>query len=69
MPSPIIRYCDPEARAILSARAHARELKYLAGQIGEVTFLRSLLSYGQTLDEARGALQILANTGSKRHTS
>ncbi len=56
MRSPLVSYCDPEARALLSARAHARELEYLAGQIGEATLLRSLMAVGHSLEEARHAL-------------
>jgi hypothetical protein len=62
MRSPLVSYCDPEARALLAARAHARELEYLAGQIGEATFLRSLMNYGQSLAEARHALWSLKRT-------
>jgi len=62
--SPLIHFSEPEARALLTARAHARELEYLAGQIGEATFLRSLLCYGYSLPDARA---LLANTGNKRH--
>lgn len=58
MRSPLIHFSEPEARCLLEARAHARQLEFLAGQIGEATFLRSLLIYGVPLDEAR---QILAN--------
>ena len=54
--SPIIHFSEPEARALLEARAAARELEFLAGQIGEATFLRSLLIYGYSLPDARSAL-------------
>lgn len=62
MRSPLIHFSDPEARALLAARAHARELEYLAGQIGEATFLRSLLNYGYSLPDARHALANLQAT-------
>lgn len=54
--SPLIHFSEPEARALLAARAAARELEFLAGQIGEATFLRSLMCHGQSLEEARHAL-------------
>lgn len=56
MRSPLIHFSEPEARALLAARAAARELEYLAGQIGEATLLRSLMIYGYSLPEARHAL-------------
>lgn len=62
MPSPLASYSDPESRALLAARAAARELEYLAGQIGEATFLRSLMNYGQSLADARHALWSLQQT-------
>ena len=60
--SPLIHFSEPEARALLAARAAARELEYLAGQIGEATFLRSLMNYGASLAEARHALWSLKRT-------
>jgi len=54
--SPLIAQTEPEARQLLSERAHARGLEFLAGQIGEATFLRSLMIYGETLENARIAL-------------
>lgn len=60
--SPLIAYCDPEARSLLAARAHARELEHLAEQIGEAAFLRSLMNYGASLVEARHALWSLKRT-------
>ena len=62
MPSPLIHFSEPEARALLAERARARELEYLAGQIGEATFLRSLLNYGHSLPEAKEALANLQAT-------
>lgn len=56
MRSPLIHFSDSEARQLLSERAHARGLEWLAGQIGEATFLRSLLIYGHSLEEARHEL-------------
>jgi hypothetical protein len=56
MRSPLIHFSEPEAHALLSERAHARELEFLAGQIGEVTFLRSLMIYGHSHESARHAL-------------
>lgn len=55
--SPLISHSDPEAHALLTERVRARQLEFLAGQIGEATFLRSLLIYGYDLPEARQALR------------
>lgn len=49
-------YSEPEARQLLSERAYARGLEWLAGEIGEATFLRSLMLYGKTLEEAKHEL-------------
>lgn len=62
MRSPLIHFSEPEARALLTARAHARELEFLAGQIGEATFLRSLLIYGVPLEDAKRTLNDLKET-------
>ena len=62
MRSPLIHFSEPEARGLLAARAHARELEFLSGQIGEATFLRSLLIYGMPLDEAKMTLNGLKAT-------
>jgi len=52
----LIHFSEPETRVLLDERAHARELEYLAGQIGEATFLRSLMIYGASLADARHTL-------------
>jgi hypothetical protein len=54
--SPVIAFSEPEARALLSERAQARELEFLAGAIGEATFLRSLMLYGMSREAARHEL-------------
>lgn len=51
-----ISYSDPEARQLLAKRAYARGLEWLVGEIGEVTFLRSLVIYGKSLEEAKHEL-------------
>lgn len=51
-----VGHCEPEARQLLSERAYARGLEWLAGEIGEATFLRSLMIYGRTLKEAKNEL-------------
>lgn len=53
MRSPLIHFSEPEARHLLAERAYARGLEFLAGSIGEATFLRSLMIYGHSLEEAR----------------
>jgi len=56
MPSVLIAHSEPEARQLLSERAYARGLEWLAGEIGEVTFLRSLMIYGHSLESAKHEL-------------
>lgn len=56
MRSAVVAFSDPEARQLLAARATARGLEWLAGEIGEATFLRSLMLYGRTLEEAKHEL-------------
>lgn len=64
MRSPLIHFSEPEARALLAERALARQLEFLAGQIGEETFICSLRIYGMSREEAR---EVLANLPAKRH--
>lgn len=59
MRSPLIAHSEPEARALLEERAYARGLEWLAGEIGEATYLRSLMIYGKSLEEAKHELQRL----------
>ena len=47
---------DPEARQILEERKAQRDNEYLLKQIGEATYLRSLLILGYSMDDARAAL-------------
>lgn len=56
MRSAVVSYSDPEARQLLAERAAARGLEWLVGEIGEATFLRSLMIYGRSLEEARHEL-------------
>jgi hypothetical protein len=51
-----IHPCEPEASALLAERAYARGLEWLAGEIGEATFLRSLMIYGHSLESAKHEL-------------
>jgi hypothetical protein len=44
---------DSEARSILNARKIERDNEWLRKQIGEATYLRSLMILGYPLDEAR----------------
>lgn len=53
MRSMLIHPTECDARQQLAERAHARGLEWLAGQIGEATFLRSLMLYGYTLQDAK----------------
>lgn len=52
-------FSDPEARAILQERKMQRDNEWLLGQIGEPTYLRSLMILGYPLDEARMELNML----------
>ena len=52
-------FSDPEARAILHERKQARDAEWLKRQIGEATYLRSLMILGYPLDEARMELNHL----------
>lgn len=56
MRSAVVSFSDPEARHLLADRAYARGLEWLAGEIGEATFLRSLMIYGRSLEEAKHEL-------------
>ena len=47
---------DPDARQILEERKARRDNEYLLKQIGEATYLRSLLILGYSVADARGAL-------------
>lgn len=55
----IVHFSESDARQQLAERAYARGLQFLSGQIGEATFLRSLLIYGYSLQEAREELHKL----------
>ena len=48
-----------DARAELAERKLARDLSFLAGEIGEATYLRSLMIGGHSLPEAREELRKL----------
>lgn len=59
----LLHFSEPEARSLLAERAEARALEFLAGQIGEATFLRSLMIYGMSEAEARNELWKLTAEG------
>ena len=54
--APDLHYSDPESRALLAERKQLRDLEYLRGQVGEATYLRSLMIMGYLPDEARTEL-------------
>jgi hypothetical protein len=56
----IVNHHDNEARALLHARKLERDSEWLRGQIGEATYLRSLLILGYPIDEARMELSMLS---------
>lgn len=59
MHSAVVSFSDPEARQLLADRTAARGLEWLAGEIGEATFLCSLMIYGHSLESAKHELQCL----------
>lgn len=52
-------FSDPEARQLLDDRKRQRDLEWLAGQIGEPTYLRSLMLMGWLEKDARVELGLL----------
>lgn len=56
-------FSDSEARQILQARKAERDNEWLRKQIGENTYLRSLMILGYPLDEARMELNQLRGNG------
>lgn len=52
----ILAHSEPEVRQLLTERAYARGLEWLAGEIGEATFFQSLMLYGRTPEEAKHEL-------------
>lgn len=60
----MIHYSDPEARQLLAERKAQRDREYLLGQVGEATYLRSLMILGYLPDEARTELW---HRNSERH--
>ena len=55
----LTHFSDPEARQALNERKIARDAEWLRGQIGEATYLRSLMILGYLPDEARTQLRLL----------
>lgn len=53
---------DPDTRSILNARKVERDNEWLRGQIGEVTYLRSLMLLGYLEKDARVELNLLNMT-------
>jgi hypothetical protein len=52
-------FSDSEARAILEDRKRRRDAEWLLGQIGEATYLRSLMILGYLEKDARTELSLL----------
>lgn len=50
---------DPETRQLLNERKTQRDNEWLLGQIGEVTYLRSLMILGYLEKDARVELNLL----------
>lgn len=55
----ILSYSDPESKAFLEARKRQRDLEWLAGKLGDATYLRSLMIYGYGDADARTELSLL----------
>jgi hypothetical protein len=51
-----IHFSESDAHQQLVERTYARGLEFLSGQIGEATFLRSLLIYGYDIASAKHEL-------------
>lgn len=54
-----MHYSDPEARQLLNERKTQRDNEWLKGQIGEATYLRSLMILGYLEKDARVELSLL----------
>ena len=52
-------FSDSEARQILNARKIERDNEWLRRQVGDATYLRSLMILGYGDDEARTELNLL----------
>ncbi len=52
-------FSDPETRQLLNARKVERDNEWLKGQIGEATYLRSLMILGYLEKDARVELNLL----------
>ena len=50
---------DPEARQVLNARKVERDAEWCRRQVGDATYLRSLMILGYLPDEARTELNLL----------
>lgn len=55
----MLHYSDPEAKAHLEARKCQRDLEWLKDQIGDATYLRSLMIDGMLEKDARVELSHL----------
>jgi hypothetical protein len=55
----LVHFSDPEARQLLEERKAQRDNELLLNQIGEATYLRSLMILGYLPDEARTQLKLL----------
>jgi hypothetical protein len=55
----MIHFSDPESRKLLEERKAQRDNELLLGQVGEATYLRSLMILGYLPDEARTELKLL----------
>lgn len=55
----LLHYSDPESKAELEARKRLRDLEWLKNQIGESTYVASLINYGYSEKDAQTELNLL----------
>ena len=61
----MIHYSEPESRQLLAERKAQRDNEYLLGQVGEATYLRSLMILGYLPDETRTELALRKMEGKR----
>lgn len=55
----ILSYSDPESKVLLEERKRLRDLEWLKGQIGDSTYVVSLMGYGYYEKDAEQELRLL----------
>lgn len=54
----MIHFSEPEAKALLEERKRLRDVEWLRGQLGDATYLRSLMILGYSDNDARVELKL-----------